>query len=162
MHKELNNSKGASVATKYRIIRCTPEEVCEVLSNGWLYPTWVVGTSRMRKVDANWPEPGSRLHHSVGIWPITINDTTVSEEWDAPEKVVLTAKGWPIGVARVTIEIRPHTTGSLVRMVEEPVAGPGSWIPGWLSDPLLKLRNREVLRRLAYIAEGVHPTQGAA
>ncbi|MDI3193607.1 hypothetical protein QK290_04985 [Pseudarthrobacter sp. AL07] len=27
-------------------------------------------------VDAQWPGTGSRLHHSVGHWPLVINDST--------------------------------------------------------------------------------------
>lgn len=41
-----------------------------------------------------------------------------------------------------------------MRIQEEPVEGPGSWIPRFLTDPMLYVRNRETLRRLAYLAEG--------
>ena len=59
-----------------RTLRASPEQVWDVLADGWLYALWVVGASRMREVDDNWPEPGSKLHHSLGAWPILINDET--------------------------------------------------------------------------------------
>lgn len=137
-----------------RILRCEPTAVFEVLSDGWLYPAWVVGASRMRDVDAAWPAEGSRLAHSVGVWPAVIDDETVVVEWRPPHRVVMRAKGWPIGEARVTIEVREHREGCLVRIREEAVEGPGSWVPRLLTDPPLHLRNRETLHRLAYLAEG--------
>ena len=47
-----------------------------MLSDGWLYALWVVGAARMRDVDEGWPAVGTRLHHSVGTWPLLIDDTT--------------------------------------------------------------------------------------
>ena len=137
-----------------RALACAPQAVFEVLADGWLYPGWVVGASRMRDVDATWPAEGARLHHSVGVWPMLIDDETVSLEWRPPQRAVVRAKGWPIGEARVTIDVRPHGGGCLVRMQEEPVEGPGSWVPRFLTEPMLYVRNRETLHRLAYLAEG--------
>ncbi|WP_448002525.1 SRPBCC family protein [Agromyces bauzanensis] len=137
-----------------RAMACSPGAVFEVLADGWLYPSWVVGASRMRDVDAAWPAEGSELHHSVGVWPVLIDDDTVSVEWAPPHRAVMRAKGWPIGEARVTIEVRSHGDGCLVRMSEEAVEGPADLIPRFLIDPLLYLRNRETLHRLAYLAEG--------
>ena len=59
-----------------RVIRTTPDRVWDVLADGWLYPLWVVGATRMRAVDAGWPEVGSKLHHSVGVWPLVLDDNT--------------------------------------------------------------------------------------
>ena len=36
----------------------TPDQVWEVLADGWLYPLWVVGATRMREVDDDWPAVG--------------------------------------------------------------------------------------------------------
>lgn len=47
-----------------------------MLADGWLYPSWVVGASRMREVDVKWPASRSRIHHSVGVWPALIDDHT--------------------------------------------------------------------------------------
>src|SRR6478752_3157184 len=61
---------------RHRHLQAAPETVWEVLSDGWLFPVWVVGASRMREVDDHWPEPGARLHHSVGAWPVLLDDET--------------------------------------------------------------------------------------
>ena len=137
-----------------RAFSCSPAAVFEVLADGWLYPTWVVGASRMRDVDAAWPASGAKLAHSVGAWPALIDDETVSVEWNPPHRSVVRAKGWPIGEAIVTIDVRAKGSGCLVRIQEEPAEGPGAWVPRFLTDPILYLRNRETLRRLAFVAEG--------
>jgi len=142
------------MSTKYRRFRCAPEDVARVLGNGWLYASWVVGASRMRSVDDEWPAPGSKLHHSVGTWPLVLNDSTEVLEWEPDERMVLRARGWPIGVAQITIEIMPHEAGCLVRMWEDAVSGPAKLIPKPIRDLLLDIRNRETLHRLGYIAEG--------
>ncbi len=59
-----------------RMVSAPPEAVWEVLADGWVYTGWVVGASRMRAVDPAWPVPDARLHHSVGGWPLLLDDTT--------------------------------------------------------------------------------------
>ncbi len=141
------------VAHNVRVLRCEPEDVFRVLSNGWLYPTWVVGASRMRQVEDAWPAVGSRLHHSVGVWPLLIDDTTVSLEWQPPNRVALQARGWPIGEAKVVIEVRPHAEGCVVRIYETPTKGPAALLPRPIADALVRWRNAETLHRLGYLAE---------
>lgn len=137
-----------------RVLNCTPEEVFRVLGDGWLYPSWVVGASRMREVDDGWPAEGAALHHSFGVWPALIDDKTIVEEWNAPKRVVMRARGWPIGEARVTIDVKHRGRGCVVRIQEEAVSGPGRFVPAPLLDVLLRWRNAETLHRLAYLAEG--------
>lgn len=145
-----------------RVLRCRPEDVFRVLADGWLYPSWVVGASRMRAVDGTWPGVGSELHHSFGVWPALIDDTTVSEAWHPPHRAVMRAKGWPIGEARVAIDVKPRGSGCAVRIQEEAVTGPGRLIPRPILDGLLSLRNRETLHRLAYLAEGMRTVDAGA
>ncbi len=64
------------MATNTREIRTVPDKVWDVLADGWLYPLWVVGATRMRDVDASWPAVGAQLHHSAGVWPLVLDDTT--------------------------------------------------------------------------------------
>ena len=137
-----------------REMQCTPDDVFAVLADGWLYPTWVVGASRMRDVDARWPAVGSRLQHSFGVWPALIDDETVVLEWDPPRLMVIQPHGWPIGEARVTIEAKPRRAGCVVRITETAVKGPGVLVPTAITDVGLHLRNIETLRRLAFVAEG--------
>lgn len=137
-----------------RRFHCPPQAVFDVLADGWLYPAWVVGASRMRAVDAEWPAEGARLHHSVGAWPLVIDDVTTSRVWDPPRRTALRARGWPIGEADIVIEARPSGDGCLVRITEEPAEGPGRYVPRVVREPLMRIRNRETLRRLAHMAEG--------
>lgn len=148
------------MATNVRRLTCRPDAVFRVLENGWLYPAWVVGASRMRDVDASWPKPGSRLHHSVGVWPALLNDVTSCTEWEPPHRAVFTARGWPFGEARVELEVRPHVDGCLVRIQEYAVSGPAVLVPRPIADFAFRQRNAETLRRLAYIAESIDPESG--
>ena len=144
------------MAVNHAIFACPPERVFTVLADGWLYPSWVVGASRMRAVDASWPAPGSVIHHSVGVWPALLDDTTSLKEWDPPRHALLTARAWPIGEALVAIDVRPRDggRGCSVRLTEHVVAGPARFVPKQIADPGLHVRNTETLRRLRFLAEG--------
>jgi hypothetical protein len=137
-----------------RTIPAAPAAVFKVLGNGWLFPVWVVGASRMRAVDAHWPAVGARIHHSVGAWPALIDDYTELQEWDPPRRVVMRARLWPIGEAKVELEVEPADGGCSVTMTETPTSGPFAWAPRALVDASVKVRNVETLNRLAYLAEG--------
>ena len=142
-----------SMSTNKRLVHATPDQVWSVLADGWLYPLWVVGASRMREVDAEWPEPGARLHHSVGTWPLLIDDTTEVVESNPGVTLTLRARAWPSGEAGVTLHLRPNGTGTEVVIEEDAESGPATLVPKVLRDPPLRWRNVETLRRLAYLAE---------
>ncbi|HET7761097.1 MAG TPA: SRPBCC family protein, partial [Phycicoccus sp.] len=59
-----------------RTMNAPAARVWNVLADGWLYPVWVVGATRMREVESSWPAPGAQLHHSFGVWPAMISDST--------------------------------------------------------------------------------------
>lgn len=140
-----------------RSVAAPAEAVWDVLGDGWLYATWVVGASRVRAVDLDWPQAGTRLHHSVGLWPALISDSTVSERCEPPYHLVLTARGWPVGEARVEIEVVPDGPGTCtVSIAEDASAGPGRLVPLPVRQLMILPRNREALRRLALLAEGRH------
>jgi hypothetical protein len=132
----------------------TPKEVFAVVSDGWVYPSWVVGAARMRAVDETWPSPGARLHHSFGLWPTVINDTTEVIVNEAPRRIVLQARGWPVGEARVEIRVDDVQDGAMVTILEDVTEGPGRLMPKPARQALIAVRNRETLRRLVLIAEG--------
>jgi hypothetical protein len=142
------------VATNSRLINASPDTVFDVLRNGWLFPSWVVGASRIRDVDSTWPALEAKLHHSFGVWPLVIDDTTSLLEWDPPRHVKFQARGWPIGEAEVTLDVKPRADGCVVRMREDAAKGPGRLVPKPLRDIGLLIRNREALQRLAWLAEG--------
>jgi hypothetical protein len=140
--------------TVQRRLNCSPEQVFAVLRDGWTYPVWVVGASRMRSVDEGWPAPGTKLHHSFGIWPLLLNDTTEVLEWDPGDRLVLEARGRPIGNARVEITVEAAADGSLVSIAEDVSDGPARLVPQPVRVAGIDVRNRETLRRLALLAEG--------
>jgi uncharacterized protein YndB with AHSA1/START domain len=136
-----------------RLVHATPEDVWEVLADGWLYPLWVVGASRMRDVDESWPELGSRIQHSVGVWPALIDDHTRVLEVTPGHHLKLRARGWPLGEADVDLTLEAQGAETLVTIREDAVAGPGVLVPEPIKGLGIKWRNTETLHRLALIAE---------
>lgn len=144
---------GHGVSVNARTIQAPAEKVWEVLSDGWLYPVWVVGATRMRGVDSDWPQKGSRIHHSVGVWPATIDDHTEVLETDPGRYLRLRAHAWPMGEAEVQMTITAAGENSRVEIAETAVAGPARLIPRPVMHLMIRIRNVESLRRLAFIAE---------
>lgn len=147
-----------------RRVEASPAAVWRVLSNGWLYPSWVVGATRMRAVDPRWPEAGTQLHHSAGVWPVLLSDSTKVLEAEPPRRLVLQARGWPVGEARIELRIEPAAGGgSDVTIFEDVTHGAARAIPAPARQVLLGGRNTESLKRLAFLAEEQgHPTPGGA
>ncbi|MFI7585552.1 SRPBCC family protein [Spongisporangium articulatum] len=138
-----------------RHVDVSAQQVFDVLSDGWLYPMWVVGASRMREVDDGWPAVGTRLHHSVGAWPLLLDDTTEVLESHRPRLLKLKARAWPFGEAHVILEIQDDGRGgSVITMQEDAVSGPGTLVPQPLRQLGIVPRNEEALDRLAYLLEG--------
>jgi hypothetical protein len=154
---------GQTPATVSRRVDASAAAVWSVLADGWLYATWVVGTSRVRAVDANWPALGSKIHHSFGLWPAVIDDTSEVLRAAPEREMLIKARGWPAGEAHVKLMLQPVGDGATVVSVQEDVvAGPAMVMPRPLRQLLVVPRNREALARLAYIAEGrSHPLAGA-
>lgn len=136
-----------------RFMDCSPRDVFDILTDGWSYATWVVGAARIRDVDPEWPAPGSRIHHSVGAWPLLISDNTEVERVDEPHEIQLRVKAWPTGEGRVVIRCEPSGGQTRVTIEERAVSGPARLLPTPIQDALLGPRNVEALRRLGYLAE---------
>lgn len=137
-----------------RETRASRQRVWSVLADGWTYSQWVVGNSRMRAVDPDWPAPGSTIHHSVGVWPLLVNDSTVVESNISERELVLIANARPFGKARITIRLHDLDTGGcVIEMAEVPVSPPMSWLPDSVALAAIFPRNRETTWRLAAIAE---------
>jgi hypothetical protein len=105
-------------------------------------------------VDPSWPELGSQIAHSVGAWPVLIDDTTEVTKCRPGELLALRARAWPAGEAAVTIRLSGSGSDTEVTMQEDAVSGPAGLIPKPLREVTLNKRNAEALRRLAYLAEG--------
>ncbi|HSE08133.1 MAG TPA: SRPBCC family protein [Nocardioidaceae bacterium] len=144
-----------------RVMSCTPEDVFAVLEDGWTYGMWVVGAARIREVEASWPTEGSRIHHSVGAWPVLLSDHTTVERFEPPHVLQLGVRAWPTGEGRVVVTCIPTASGETEVVMEEfAVSGPATLIPDQVQDLVLHQRNVEALRRLAYLAEHRARTRG--
>jgi hypothetical protein len=142
-----------SSLTVKRDTTATRRQVWDVIADGWTYSQWVVGNSRMRAVDPDWPAVGSKIHHTIGIWPLVINDETVVESCTPQEELVLLARTRPFGQARITLRLYDTADGSRIEMAEVPVGGPLNLIPRRLALAAAFPRNRECTWRLAALAE---------
>jgi len=65
-----------------RTIHATPSQVWDVLADGWR---------------DTWPATGSKLHHSVGAWPLLIDDNTEVTQSEPGHVLALRGRGWPAG-----------------------------------------------------------------
>ena len=142
------------MSTVSLLFKCPSADVWRVIADGWLYSGWVVGASRIRDVDAEWPGLGARLHHSVGAWPLVINDSSRVTAVEPGRSLELVARGWPVGEAKVDVRLEDRGGQCLVTIAEDAIRGPGKLMPKFLRDPLISARNRETLRRLELMAIG--------
>jgi len=131
------------------------EQAFAVLADGWLYGSWVVGASHIRAVDNGWPALGTRIHHSVGLWPLTLADSTEVTAIERPHRLELDAQLWLFGTARVLLELdEPQPGKTRIRMSERALRGAGTFIPGFAQDLAIRPRNHESLQRLAQLILG--------
>lgn len=136
-----------------RLMDCSPQAVFDVLSDGWTYATWVVGAARIRAVDHDFPAAGTKIDHSVGMWPFLISDETKAVSIDEPHEFELVVAAWPAGEARVHIMCEARGDQTQVTMIEHAISGPAKFLPKPVADAMLHLRNVETLKRLGYLAE---------
>ncbi|MDO9378477.1 MAG: SRPBCC family protein [Nocardioidaceae bacterium] len=141
------------MSTTTRLIHAEINTVWDVLTDGWSYPLWVVGAARVRDVDDTWPAPGARIHHSVGSWPLLLDDTTSVVAVELEERLELTAGGWPAGSASVVITTSRRGGATSVSITEDATSGPGLLVPAPVRHLGIGWRNIETLRRLALLAE---------
>ena len=133
-------------------IQAPPERVWAVLADPQSFDDWVVGAQNVRDADASWPAVGSKLHHSTGVGPLTIDDETSVEVSERPTRLVLLAQVGAAGAFRVTLELRPAAAGTTLWMHEEAVDGIADHVPG--TDSAIHVRNEISLERLKGLAEG--------
>jgi uncharacterized protein YndB with AHSA1/START domain len=147
------------MARSERFMPVDPEDVWAALARPEGYGYWVIGSKEIRDVDPDWPSPGARFHHTVGLGPLKVADHTESLECSPPHELVMRAKARPLGTARVTMRLIARDGGTLVRMEENP-----DGLTALLTlNPAVQLltagRNAESLARLEELAlrEGQHP-----
>lgn len=135
------------------LIEASVEDVFAILTDGWSYAAWVVGASRIRDVSAPWPDPGGRIHHSVGAWPFLLDDTTMVLEYEPLHRLRLQLRVWPVGKGEVEFQATKTPTGCRLVMTEQATSGPVALLPDRLADLVLHPRNAETLHRLKLTAE---------
>jgi uncharacterized protein YndB with AHSA1/START domain len=140
------------VPANERFMPVPPEAVWDALADPGGYGYWVPGSKVIRDADPEWPAPGSRFHHTIGLGPIKVSDHTVALDSRPPELLRLRAKGRPLGTATITLEMRPRDGGTVVR-ISETIDGPYVLVN---LNPLVRLatkgRNAESLMRLEELA----------
>jgi hypothetical protein len=136
-------------------VEAAPEHVFAVLADGWSYAAWVVGNSHIREVEPGWPAVGTKIHHSVGLWPVQFRDWTEVTAVEPDRMIELRARLWPLGTATVRVELTPlRAGGTRIVMAEAAKEGPAAMLPVALQAVLLRPRNREALARLSDLAGG--------
>src|SRR4051794_18933898 len=106
------------MTTTARDIAAPIDAVWEVLADARCYDRWVVGAKEVRAVEDGWPAAGSRFHHSVGWGPVTLQDDTKSLAAEPPHRLVMEARGRPLGRARVELVLTPRNGATHVTMGE--------------------------------------------
>jgi uncharacterized protein YndB with AHSA1/START domain len=138
-------------------INASPRAVFRVLSDPRSYAYWVFGSAEIRDADPEWPQVGSRFHHTVGIGPLRIKDHTEVEDVQPDRHMELQAKARPLGSARVKLELQRKRRGTKVTMTEDPADLPSALLFLPLTHLLVRGRNERSLERLAELAEGRRP-----
>ncbi|MGW7537329.1 SRPBCC family protein [Amycolatopsis sp. NPDC054798] len=138
-----------------RTVPAPPEAVFDVLADGWSYSGWVVGSCHIRDVDPSWPAVGARIHHSIGGWPLQLEDTTAVLAVEPGVSLELEARGGAFATAKIVLSLAPDGAGGTrVSMAEWATGGIGGLLPESLQALALAPRNKESLARLSAMALG--------
>jgi uncharacterized protein YndB with AHSA1/START domain len=140
------------VATNERFMPVPPTAVWDVLADPGDYAYWVVGSKAIRDADREWPAPGSKFHHTVGVGPLTVSDHTEALEAQPPIYLRIRAKARPLGTATVIFEMTAIDGGTTVRITENPDGLSSILALNPLVHLLTKARNSESLMRLEELA----------
>lgn len=129
------------------IVRTRPEQLQQALIDPRWFSDWAVGIRHVLGADADWPQPGARLEHTVGIGPLRRRDHTEVVRHDATGWT-FDCPAWPASRVRVDLTITPSSHWMRVTMRRRPRSGPAAWAPRALIDPVLRARDDRALRRL--------------
>ena len=142
------------------MIAAAPQAVFDVLSDPRSYAYWVIGSMEIRGADPDWPQAGSRFHHTLGVGPIRLRDHTVVEELRPGRFLQLVAHAGWLGSARIKLELEAVDGGTCVTMIEDPADARTAFVFQPLTHLLVRARNVPSLDRLAELAEGRRPIPG--
>jgi Polyketide cyclase / dehydrase and lipid transport len=136
------------------VVGVAPDEMFALLLDPDAYPKWVVGTRRIREVDTDWPRPGARFHHSVGVGPLSTRDSTRILASRPPFALDLEVRFRPLGVAHVSLRVSDAGARRCrIALDEEPTAGPAHGLRGRAWDAVVHARNALSLWRLRRLAQ---------
>lgn len=133
-------------------VSASPAACWDVVADPRSYAFWVVGSDGVHDVDGDWPSVGATFHHSQGSAPLRLRDTTSVLESAAPRLLRLEVRARPLFVGIVTLTFTAQDGGTTIRMGEEPTGGLVGVPPSFTTDPFIRLRNAESVRRLAAMA----------
>lgn len=136
------------------IIAAPAGRVYSALADGEQYHRWVVGAKDIRAVDDAFPRPGAELHHTVGVGPLEVDDSTQVKAAVEGRRLVLEARVRPIGRARVEFALAEEAAGRTRVTMDEEVLEPAiARHLRVLTDPLIHGRNRITLDKLRRLVE---------
>jgi uncharacterized protein YndB with AHSA1/START domain len=142
------------MARNVTFVAAPPQRVFAVLADPYRYAEWVVGTHQVRHADGHWPEVGAAFGYTAGLPPLLgLKDRTVVVESEPPTRLVLQIQARPLPSARVCFELRARGDGTDVTMVEDVAHPVLNVLAGPVGHAVVRLRNRETLRRLRSLAE---------
>ncbi|HEX8054747.1 MAG TPA: SRPBCC family protein [Thermoleophilaceae bacterium] len=141
------------MAENHAYIDAPPDAVFDVLADAPSYADWVVGASQIRDVEGDWPEAGTKFHHTQGAFGIGLKDSTTAVAANRPRQLVIVVRFRPFMIGKVEFRLRPRGRGTHVTMIEYPIGGPVAKVNNPLIDRALWARNVETLRRLRRISE---------
>jgi hypothetical protein len=122
-----------------------------VLADAQSYSLWVVGAKEIRAVEEPWPEPGSKFHHTLGMGPFTLEDSTKSLAVDEGHYLTIEARARPLGKARVEFLLTPVKEGTRLTIEETFVSPLIVRMLNPLIAPLIRRRNDKTLHRFARV-----------
>ena len=108
----------------------------------------------IRDAEAQWPEPGTKFHHTIGLGPVKVSDHTEVVEAHRPGLFKLRTKARPLGTAMVTMRMisRGAAGGTVVEMTENPDGVFAALSLNPLTHVFTIARNAESLMRLEELA----------
>jgi hypothetical protein len=144
-----------AVTTNHALLRAAAPSVWAVLMDPMAYSDWVVGAKKIRGADDSWPAPGARFHHTVGVGPASLDDSSKILAIDAPDRLVLEVRVRPAGIAVVELLLEGgHEAGTTRITMNEAIRDPW-WLRrvGPLLGPGLHARNSLSLWRLRRLVD---------
>ena len=131
-----------------REIAAPPSDVFAVLADPEAYPDWLIGAANIRSYDDNWPSPGAKFHHTVGVRPFVLMDSTEVIDVEPDESLVLHVRARPLVSAVVTFRLIGKGDRCVISMEEEPTVRTIGNLVRPILDPATHVRNHRSLGRL--------------